>query len=194
LTLLGTLPETPARAQRELALELALGPALMATKGYAAPEVDALALAEALAHPNLTDVNFERGMVTVEDKAGLAHRYHISLAGLQAIRAYLERERPQDAAKWTSPALFLSPATTPHGNGRLTARVINTVWHAAAQLAGIQGKTPHAARHAMGQYIMEKTGNVAAVQRQLGYRHAAYAIQYARVTAAELAAVINDRG
>ena len=40
LELLATLPETPARAQQELDLQLALGPALMATKGYAAPEVE----------------------------------------------------------------------------------------------------------------------------------------------------------
>jgi predicted ATPase/class 3 adenylate cyclase len=40
LKLLATLPETPARAQRELDLQLALGPALMATKGQAAPEVE----------------------------------------------------------------------------------------------------------------------------------------------------------
>ena len=40
LALLATLPETPARAQQELDLQLALGPALIATKGYAAPEVE----------------------------------------------------------------------------------------------------------------------------------------------------------
>jgi predicted ATPase/class 3 adenylate cyclase len=40
LALLTTLPETPARAQQELALQLALGPVLMATKGYAAPGVE----------------------------------------------------------------------------------------------------------------------------------------------------------
>jgi class 3 adenylate cyclase/predicted ATPase len=40
LALLGSLPETPARAQQAVDLELALGPALMATKGYAAPEVE----------------------------------------------------------------------------------------------------------------------------------------------------------
>jgi integrase len=147
----------------------------------------------AVTNLNVVDVDFQEGIVTVTERGGVAHRYHISQAGLQAIHAYLERERPRDAAKWTSPALFLSPATTPHGNGRLTASVINTVWNAVARLAGIRGKTPHAARHAMGQHIMEKTGNVAAVQRQLGHRHAAYAVQYARVTAAELAAVINDR-
>jgi predicted ATPase len=40
LELLATLPETPARAQQELDLQLALGPVLMATKGFAAPEVE----------------------------------------------------------------------------------------------------------------------------------------------------------
>ncbi len=38
--LLAMLPETPARAQQELNLLIALGPALMATKGYATPEVE----------------------------------------------------------------------------------------------------------------------------------------------------------
>ena len=39
LALLATLPETPARAQQELDMQLALGAALLATKGGAAPEV-----------------------------------------------------------------------------------------------------------------------------------------------------------
>jgi class 3 adenylate cyclase/DNA-binding winged helix-turn-helix (wHTH) protein/predicted ATPase len=40
LHLLAPLPEAPARAQQELDLQLALGPALIATKGRAAPEVE----------------------------------------------------------------------------------------------------------------------------------------------------------
>jgi predicted ATPase len=40
LALLHTLSETPERLQRELDLLLALGPALMAAKGYGAPEVE----------------------------------------------------------------------------------------------------------------------------------------------------------
>jgi predicted ATPase len=40
LTLLATLPETPARAQQELDLQIALGPAVRATKGTGAPEVE----------------------------------------------------------------------------------------------------------------------------------------------------------
>ena len=49
LALLATLPETLARAQQELDLQLALGAALIAIKGYAAPEVEqAYARARAL--------------------------------------------------------------------------------------------------------------------------------------------------
>jgi predicted ATPase len=41
IALLTTLPDTPARVQSELTLQTTLGPALMATRGYAAPEVAA---------------------------------------------------------------------------------------------------------------------------------------------------------
>ncbi len=40
LELLNTLPDTPERAQRELTLQIALGNSLIATQGYAAPEVE----------------------------------------------------------------------------------------------------------------------------------------------------------
>jgi TOMM system kinase/cyclase fusion protein len=40
LELLKTLPDTPERSRQELTLHLTLGPALMATKGWAAPEVE----------------------------------------------------------------------------------------------------------------------------------------------------------
>jgi predicted ATPase len=40
LELLSRLPDTPVRAQQELDLQIALGPALMAVKGYAAPEME----------------------------------------------------------------------------------------------------------------------------------------------------------
>lgn len=39
ITLLGTLPDSPARAQQELDVQTALGSILLATKGYGAPEV-----------------------------------------------------------------------------------------------------------------------------------------------------------
>jgi site-specific recombinase XerD len=70
---------------------------------------------------------------------------------------------------------------------------INAIWNDVCQLAHVKGKTPHSARHAMGRHIMEKTGNVAAVQRQLGHKNAAYSLQYSRITEDELNDVVDDR-
>lgn len=59
--------------------------------------------------------------------------------------------------------------------------------------AGVQGKTPHSARHAMGRHLADRFGNVEAVQRQLGHKNAAYPFQYTRVTAEELERALDDR-
>lgn len=142
---------------------------------------------------DLKDVDFRKRVVKVIEKGGVEHAYQISQEGLQAIRDYIERERPEDHEKWGSPALFLSPATNALGDGRLNVKIINEVWNEVAGLAGVENKTPHSARHAMGKHIMEKTGNIAAVQRQLGHRNAVYSMQYSRITADELDEVINQR-
>ena len=36
-----------------------------------------------------------------------------------------------------------SVATNPNGNGRLSAKTINTVWNEVCRTAGVEGKTPH---------------------------------------------------
>ncbi|MEE4600047.1 MAG: hypothetical protein V2J65_02100 [Desulfobacteraceae bacterium] len=49
------------------------------------------------------------------------------------------------------------------------------------------------AQRAVVFHLIEKTGNIAAVQRQLGHTNAAYSIQCARVTDQELADALDDR-
>jgi site-specific recombinase XerC len=84
--------------------------------------------------------------------------------------------------------------TNAHGDGRLNPRVINTcstkyaVWPASRVTRPMTPDTPWGGRH-----LIEKTGNIAAVQRQLGHTNAAYSIQYARVTDQELAEALDDR-
>jgi integrase len=142
---------------------------------------------------NLGDIDLNHKILTVEEKGGLKHKYKITAEGLAAIQDYLEHERQADAKKWKSPALFLSPHTTAHGTGRLNPRVINTVWNEVCALAGVEGRTPHSARHGVGKHLIEKTGNIAAVQRQLGHKNAAYSMQYARISDEELGEVLEDR-
>jgi integrase len=142
---------------------------------------------------NILDVDSDKRKITVEEKGGMRHAYQISREGISAIMDYIQKERSIDDEKWNSPAVFLSPCTNPHGNGRLTVKVINQIWDDVCKVADVKGKTPHSARHAMGRYIMEKTGNVAAVQRQLGHKNAAYSLQYARITDEELNVVLDGR-
>jgi len=71
--------------------------------------------------------------------------------------------------------------------------MINHIWDSVADLAGVVGRTPHSARHAMRRHLIEKTGNIASVQRQLGYKNAAYSMQYSRITDEELNAVLDER-
>ena len=139
------------------------------------------------------DVDFERRLVLVEEKGGRTHGDKISREGIAVIEYYAAKERAGNFKKWKSPALFLSAAPNAHGNGRLNPRVINTVFNEVCSLAGVEGHTPHDARHAMGRHLIEKTGNIAAVQRQLGHTNAAYSTQYARVIDQELADALDDR-
>ena len=142
---------------------------------------------------NVESLDERRRTLTVDEKGGSTHTYLISREGWHAIHDYLTYERDGDAAHWQSPALFLAASTVAQSPGRLAVLAVNDIWQAVCRTAGVQGKTPHSARHAMGQHIMTKTGNIAAVQRQLGHRHAAYAMQYARVSPEHLGHVLDDR-
>jgi site-specific recombinase XerD len=147
----------------------------------------------AVTHLDQAQVDLVGRRLTVVEKGGATHTYQISREGTHAIEDYLVHERAQDAGRWPSPALFLAAATVPRGTGRLTVRVINMVWNAVCGVAQVHGRTPHSARHAIGKHIIAKTGNIAAVQKQLEHRQAAYAMQYARATTEELAQVLDNR-
>lgn len=148
----------------------------------------------AAAKVNLLDVDFDKHAVSVEEKGGVFHAYKISGEGLQAIRDYVDKERTIDVGQFKeSPTLFLPAHTTQNRDGQLSVNAINQIWNEVCEKAGVKGKTPHSARHAMGRHIIEKTGNIAAVQRQLGHKNAAYSLQYARVTSEELGKVLDER-
>lgn len=146
----------------------------------------------AVCQTNLNDVDFRREALTVIEKGELEHTYQVSREACVAIRDYLEHERDSDNERWCSPALFLPAVTVPSSSGRLSRVVVNQVWNEICAMAGVEGKTPHSARHAMGKHLIEKKGNIAAVQRQLGHKNAAYSMQYSRVTAQELQEAINE--
>lgn len=142
---------------------------------------------------DLADVDFRERQISVTEKGGVCHAYQVSREGLEAVRAYIDEERGQDADVWGSPALFLASGRNAQGAGRMSPQTVNLIWREVCRVAGVEGRTPHSARHAMGKHIMDKTGNVAAIQRQLGHKNAAYSLQYARVSNEELQVVLDGR-
>ena len=130
--------------------------------------------------------------VSVLEKGGVAHPYKISREGAAAITDYLDQERDRDESL-ASPALFLPAADNPRAGTKLTVDAVNRIWNETRELAGVDTKTPHSARHAMGRHLIAKTGNMAAVQRQLGHKNASYSMQYARISDEELLDKLDER-
>lgn len=146
----------------------------------------------ALVNIDVDDIDWNRCLIVAKEKGGYTHSYSISDMGLKAISDYMDREREIDAGEGR-PALFLPAKSIVNSSGRLTSLVVNQVWGGVCAIAGVSGRSPHSARHAMGRHIIERTGNIAAVQRQLGHRNVAYSLQYARVSNKELRDVLNSR-
>lgn len=142
---------------------------------------------------DLDHVNVQRNTVLIIQKGNRQRHCQISREGMRAIQDYIEKERSLDADEWKSPALFLPASTVPKSSGRLTPININTVYNEVCRLAGVEGKTPHAARHGMGVHIIKKTGNPRAVQRQLGHTNPSTSMQYMEATPDEMQAVLDER-
>jgi class 3 adenylate cyclase/predicted ATPase len=157
LALLETLPETPQRLQREVDLHIALGASLIATKGFAAPEVGdtytfARQLCEHLDHPHQL-FPILRGLCS----------YYLTRAEYQTARALGEQllafaQQVQDAAmlmaarRWMGQTLLWlgAPAAAlthfvqgmalynpqqHHASAFISRQVANVVCHGHAALA-----------------------------------------------------------
>ncbi|MCP3922751.1 MAG: tyrosine-type recombinase/integrase [Desulfobacterales bacterium] len=148
---------------------------------------------EAVTQINIDNIDFNSSVISVVEKGGITQPYSISSLGLNTIKDYIDKERESDFEKWKSPALFLSSNSIAKGNGRLAPQMINVIWNKVCESTNIKNRTPHSARHAMGLYIMEKTGNVAAVQKQLGHKNPMMSMQYLRVTNKDMKDILDGR-
>ena len=148
----------------------------------------------AAVNANLADVDFKRRIVSTIEKGGAIKDYDISKEGIQAIRDYVEKERPADEEKWQSPVLFLKAANVAGDHGRMTAQMVNVIWKQVRDVAGVsKDRTPHSARHGMGKHIMKKTGNPAMVQGQLNHNNLIFSMIYAQPTKKERQRLLDER-
>lgn len=144
---------------------------------------------------NISGIDPTTRTIKTIEKGGKEKIYTISKTGYKAIMDYIHYERGEDHDYWDmSPALFLPACSRTHSLGRLSPRNINTIWNETRDLAKIEKKkTPHSARHGMGRYILDSTGNIHAVQKQLNHDSPYYSLQYAQLTEEEIQQVLDQR-
>ena len=148
----------------------------------------------AVVNVNLADVDFKHRVVSIQEKGGAIKDYDISKEGVEAIRDYVEKERPTDDEEWQSSALFLKAANVAGDNGRMIPQMVNVIWKQVRNFAGVSTqRTPHSARHGMGVHIMNKTGNIAMVQNQLNHDNPIYSMGYAQSTKKDRQKLLDER-
>jgi TOMM system kinase/cyclase fusion protein len=157
LALLETLPETPQRLQREVDMHIALGASLIATKGFAAPEVGetytfARQLCEHLDHPHqlfpilrglcsyyLTRAEYQAARALGEQLLTLAQQVQDAAMLMAAHRwmgqTWLWLGAPAAALTHFAQGMALYDPQQHHASAFISRQVANVVCHSHAALA-----------------------------------------------------------
>lgn len=131
-----------------------------------------------LVHLDLRDVNLGAAELRVVGKGDKERVVLMGQPAVAALRAYLDRGRPEQANAKSGAALFLNRLGT-----RLSARSVGAVVQQAGIAAGIvEPVTPHLLRHTFATHLLDGGADLRVVQELLGHESLATTQIYASVT------------
>ncbi len=135
---------------------------------------------------NLTDIDFNRALVTVQGKGNKTRIVPIGRKAMQALQTWLPHRE-----LWlldTEPALFVSERL----GTRLSTRTVERRVLVQAKRAGLaQHVYPHLLRHCFASHILASSGDLRAVQELLGHANLNTTQIYTHLDYAQLAKVYD---
>jgi integrase/recombinase XerC len=141
-----------------------------------------------LAGLNVSDVDFDSGLIRVLGKGNKERIVPVGRKALDAIAAYRDMLTIQiGAAQGETGPLFLNKA-----HGRLTTRSIARIADAFARACGMAVPvSPHAFRHSYATHLLDAGADLRAVQELLGHRSLSTTQRYTHVSIDRLMAVYD---
>ncbi len=136
---------------------------------------------------NLEDLDLPGGSVRVLGKGRKERIVPVGRKAVEAIRAYLARERRGGGAGGS--AVFLNV----RDGGRLTSRSVHRLLGARALRQGWQKRiSPHALRHSFATHLLGGGADLRAIQEMLGHRSLSTTTRYTRLDTEQLTRVYES--
>lgn len=127
---------------------------------------------------DLSSINLGSGEMNVIGKGNKERLALLGRPAIAALRAYIDRGRPEQLGKHPTSAVFLN-----RFGGRLSSRSVDTIIRKAGNAAGIeQTVTPHLLRHTFATHMLDGGADLRVVQELLGHDNVASTQIYANIT------------
>jgi integrase/recombinase XerD len=121
--------------------------------------------ASELTGARLEALDLDTRFIRVTGKGGKTRIVPVGAKACEAIRAYLEKERPELVSKRTGSHVFLNR----HGKALTTARLWQIV-KSSAQRAGLDARVyPHLMRHSFATHLLSGGADLRVIQEMLGH-------------------------
>ena len=127
---------------------------------------------------DLRDIDMAVGEMRVIGKGDKERLCLLGRPAIRALKAYIERGRPEQVGRTAANAVFLN-----RFGGRLSSRSVDTIVRKSGNAAGIEETvTPHLLRHTFATHMLNGGADLRVVQELLGHDNIASTQIYASIT------------